>query len=54
MTVNEATNAVPGFRPAIVYPYHYRNNDGTLNNANLFKQRLGAQADIEVRLRRWY
>jgi len=54
MTVNDATNAVRSFRPRVVYPYHYRNQDNTLNNANIFKQRLGTGPGVEVRLRKWY
>src|SRR6185295_8503897 len=54
MTVAEATNAVRAFHPTVVYPYHYRNQDGTLNNANAFKQQLGISAGVEVRLRKWY
>jgi L-ascorbate metabolism protein UlaG (beta-lactamase superfamily) len=54
MTINEATNAVRAFRPQIVYPYHYRDQNGTLTNASAFKQRLGTDAGVEVRLRKWY
>ena len=54
MTVNEGTNAVRAFRPAVVYPYHYRNQSGTLTNAAYFKQILGTDPGIEVRLRQWY
>lgn len=54
MTVNEATNAVRAFRPKVVYPYHYRDQSGTVTNATVFKQRLGTDLGIEVRLRKWY
>ena len=54
MTVNDATNAVRAFRPAVVYPYHYRDQSGATTNAAAFKQRLGTDLGIEVRLRRWY
>lgn len=54
MTVNEATNAVRAFRPKVVYPYHYRDQSGASTNANFFKQRLGTDPGIEVRLRPWY
>ncbi len=54
MTVNEATNAVSAFRPKVVYPYHYRDQSGAVANANSFKQRLGTDLGIEVRLRKWY
>ena len=54
MTVPDATNAVRAFTPKVVYPYHYRNQDGTTGNAAQFKQQLGADAGVEVRLRKWY
>jgi len=54
MTVNEATNAVTGFRPKVVYPYHYRDSTGATTNAAAFKQRLDPSLGIEVRLRPWY
>jgi len=54
MTANEATNAVRPFRPKVIYPYHYRDQSGSTANADLFKQRLGTDAGIEVRLRNWY
>jgi L-ascorbate metabolism protein UlaG (beta-lactamase superfamily) len=54
MLTTEATNAVRAFRPPVVYPYHYRNQDGTTGNAALFKQQLGSDLGIEVRLRKWY
>lgn len=54
MTVNDATNAARAFRPNVVYPYHYRDQSGTTTSAAAFKQRLGTDLGIEVRLRKWY
>jgi len=54
MTVSQATNAVRSFRPRVVYPYHYRDQSGATTNAARFKQILGTDAGIEVRLRKWY
>ena len=54
MTPAEATNAVRAFRPNVVYPYHYRDQNGALTNAGYFKQLLGTDPAIEVRLRKWY
>jgi L-ascorbate metabolism protein UlaG (beta-lactamase superfamily) len=54
MTVSEATNAVTAFRPAVVYPYHYRDQSGASGNASTFKQQLRSELGIEVRLRKWY
>jgi len=45
---------VRDFRPKVVYPYHFRNQDGTFANLNDFKQRLGQDLGIEARLRKWY
>jgi L-ascorbate metabolism protein UlaG (beta-lactamase superfamily) len=54
MDVNEAADAVLAFRPAIVYPYHYRGQNG-LSDVNAFKQKVEAGSkDVEVRLRNWY
>lgn len=54
MSVSEATNAVHAFRPRIIYPYHYRNQNGSTANAATFKQSMGTDSGIEVRLRDWY
>ena len=54
MTVAEATNAVRAIRPKVVYPYHYRDSSGATANAATFKQWLGIDLGIEVRLRSWY
>jgi L-ascorbate metabolism protein UlaG (beta-lactamase superfamily) len=54
MTVSQATNCVRGFQPRIVYPYHYRDQSGAMTNAARFKQLLGTDLGIEVRLRKWY
>jgi len=48
MTPAEAAEAVRGFRPRVVYPYHYR---GT--NLEEFQKAM-AGTGIEVRLREWY
>jgi len=54
MNASAATNAVRAFRPKVVYPYHYRETGGAMTNAPLFKQWLGTDLGIEVRLRKWY
>jgi L-ascorbate metabolism protein UlaG (beta-lactamase superfamily) len=54
MSVSDATNAVRAFRPKVVYPYHYRNQGGDTANAATFKQWLGTDLGVEVRLRKWY
>lgn len=54
MTVSQATNVVRAIRPRVVYPYHYRDANGATTNAAFFKQQLGLDLGIEVRLRKWY
>lgn len=49
-----ATNNVRAMRPKVVYPYHYRDSGNTYTNPPLFKQHLGTDTGIEVRLRVWY
>ncbi len=54
MDVNEAADAVLTFKPKIVYPFHYRGQNG-LSDINAFKNLVDAgHKDIEVRLRNWY
>ncbi|HYG33163.1 MAG TPA: MBL fold metallo-hydrolase, partial [Clostridia bacterium] len=49
MTVEQAARAVRAFKPRVVYPYHYRGSD-----LNTFKQLVGTDAGVEVRVRDWY
>jgi L-ascorbate metabolism protein UlaG (beta-lactamase superfamily) len=49
MTVEQAARAVRAFKPRVVYPYHCRGSD-----LEKFKQLVGADSGIEVRLRDWY
>jgi L-ascorbate metabolism protein UlaG (beta-lactamase superfamily) len=54
MDVKEAADAVLAFSPKIVYPYHYRGQNG-LSDVNAFKSLVDAgNKKIEVRLRNWY
>lgn len=54
MTVEEAAETVLAFKPAHVYPYHYRGPDG-LNDVELFKQLVNAgDPNIDVVLLDWY
>ena len=54
MSVNDAATAVRAFRPKVVYPYHFRNQDSSLANLNTFKQLVGTDLFVEVRTRKWY
>ncbi len=54
MDVNQAAQATLAFKPRIVYPYHYRGQDG-LSDVEAFKKAVNADdSNIEVRLRNWY
>lgn len=54
MSVDEAAEAVVAFRPAHVYPYHYRGQDG-LADVNRFKELVNTgDPDIDVELLNWY
>ncbi len=54
MTVEQAAQATLAFKPKIVYPYHYREQEGLADTAK-FKQLVNAgNADIEVALADWY
>lgn len=54
MTVNQAAAVTRAFAPQIVYPYHFKNQDGTLANLASFKSLVGTDLGIEVRVRKWY
>jgi L-ascorbate metabolism protein UlaG (beta-lactamase superfamily) len=53
MTVEQAADAVLEFKPKVVYPFHYRGQDG-FSDVNRFKELVSADKNIEVRLRNWY
>lgn len=49
MTPQEAAECVAAFKPAIVYPYHYRGSD-----LEAFRDGLAQVPEVEVRIREWY
>ena len=49
MTPAEAADCVRAFRPAVVYPYHYRGSD-----PQEFAAALADLPEVEVRIREWY
>jgi L-ascorbate metabolism protein UlaG (beta-lactamase superfamily) len=54
MDVNQAASAVLEFQPKIVYPFHYRRQDG-FSDVEAFKNLVNAKNKaIEVRLKKWY
>ena len=54
MDVNQAAQGVLAFKPGIVYPYHYRGQNGLSDVASFKKQVNAADKKIDVRLRNWY
>jgi L-ascorbate metabolism protein UlaG (beta-lactamase superfamily) len=54
MDPQQAAHAVLAFKPKIVYPYHYRGQDG-FSDLDVFRKIMSAgDPDIEVRIRKWY
>lgn len=54
MDINEAAQAVLDFKPKVVYPYHYRGQNG-LSDTEAFRKIVNDRnKNIEVRLRNWY
>lgn len=54
MDVDQAADAVLDFAPGVVYPYHFRGQDG-LSDVERFKSLINSEnSAIEVRLRNWY
>jgi L-ascorbate metabolism protein UlaG (beta-lactamase superfamily) len=49
MSVDETASAVRDFKPKIVYPYHHRGS-----NLKRFKEIVGKDVGVGVRLREWY
>ncbi len=49
MTVDQAASAARDFRPGVVYPYH-----SSGSNLSKFKELVGTDLGIDVRLRKWY
>ncbi|HEX8039323.1 MAG TPA: MBL fold metallo-hydrolase [Chryseosolibacter sp.] len=54
MDIQEAAEAVLDFKPKIVYPYHYRGQNG-LSDTDAFRKLVNDKnKGIDVRLRDWY
>jgi len=54
MDVQQAAQGVLAFKPGIVYPYHYRGQNGLSDVQGFQKLVQQANPNIEVRLRNWY
>jgi L-ascorbate metabolism protein UlaG (beta-lactamase superfamily) len=53
MTVENAAEGVKAFKPALVYPYHYRNGDESLSDVQMFTDLVGEAGIKSVQLN-WY
>lgn len=53
MSVDAAADAVLEMKPHVVYPYHYRGQEG-LSDVGRFGELVGADPNIEVRQLDWY
>lgn len=53
MTVEAAADAVLAMKPRVVYPYHYRGQEG-LSDVGRFAALVAADPEIEVRQLDWY
>ena len=54
MDINQAADAVLDFKPKVVYPFHYRGQNG-FSDVEKFKALVNEKNKaIEVRLRNWY
>jgi L-ascorbate metabolism protein UlaG (beta-lactamase superfamily) len=54
MNITQAASTVRQMKPKVVFPYHFRNQDGTFADLNSFRQQVGTDLGIEVRVRTWY
>ena len=50
MDIHQAAEGVLAFKPAVIYPYHYRGSD-----VDAFRRNVESKnKNIDVRLRKWY
>jgi len=54
MSIEQAAIATRDFKPKVIYPYHYRNQDGSFADLERFRRLVGGEVGVEVRLRDWY
>jgi len=55
MTMEDAAAAVLDFKPRVVYPFHYRNKDGSFMDTEKFAAMVNeGDKSIEVRVLDWY
>ena len=54
MDIYQAANAVLAFKPAVVYPFHFRQPEGLSDVQEFSRIVKDANPSIDVRLRKWY
>ncbi len=54
MSVSDAASVARDFAPRAVYPYHYRNQNGSFADLEAFRRGVATDPPIEVRIRDWY
>jgi len=54
MSVEQAAAAVALIRPRVLYPYHYRNRDGTQADLDQLRRLVPDTAGVEIRRLAWY
>ena len=54
MSLAQAVRAARMISPRVLYPYHFRNGDGTMTDLEGLQRELAADEVIEVRVLDWY
>lgn len=55
MDIEQAASALKEMKPANVYPYHYRNQDGSFSDINVkLRELLSPEPSIRLHLLKWY
>jgi L-ascorbate metabolism protein UlaG (beta-lactamase superfamily) len=54
MSVEKAAELVKAMKPSIVFPYHFRNGDGSKGDMTVFKKLVEQQKGITVKVLDWY
>lgn len=54
MSIASALSVVREVRPKIVFPYHYNPSGNSPTDLNSFKNQVGTDIGVEVRVRKWY
>ena len=54
MSGEQALAAARAMKPRVLYPYHFRNRDGSFTDVEALQRRLQAEGVCEVRILAWY